>query len=199
MNKSSPLYIRVSAVVLACAALLWHGSAPVGAQSAITITSPSNGAVLVAGPDYATDLLADAWDFNNREDAAIDPAQFDGFSNFAVSGGLAGGTLSLSRVGANNGSNFYLLQRAYYNILNPGRTGRSFPIESGIFTKLAFKMISTRADQFPRIYWFHNDLGSPSGDASGWRYVNPSTPTPAGSNIYVIDLTQANNGTPWTA
>jgi hypothetical protein len=199
MKRSSFGYLRVAAAALGCAALWLRGAAPIGAQSTITITSPASGAVLPAGPDYATDALADPWDFDNRDDVAIDPAQIDGFSSFTLGGGHLAGTLSATRAGFLNGSNFYLLQRAYYGILNPGRTGRRVPIPAGIFTKLAFKMTSTRGDQYPRVYWFHNDLGSPLGDGTGWRYTDPSQPMPAGAGIYVVDLTAANNGSPWTA
>ncbi len=199
MNRPSFAYIRVSAAALAAALLLVRGTARVGAQSSITITSPANGAVLAAGPDFATDAWADPWDFNNREDVAVDPMQFDGFSNFHVGGGVAGGTITTSRVGASNGSNFSLLQRPYYGIVNPGRTGGTSPINSAAYTKLAFKMTSSRSDQYPRVYWFHNQLGSPAGDGSGWRFVDSATAAPSGSHIFVVDLTQANQGTPWTS
>jgi len=199
MNKSSLVYIRLCVVLGLCSSWWLRSAEPVAAQSGVTITSPANGAVLAAGPDYATDLLGDGWDFSNREDVALDPAQLDGFSSFTVANGLAGGMLAPTRGGAVNGSNVYLLQRAYWGILNPGRTGRRFPVTSTAFTKLAFKMSSTRADQFPRVIWFHNDLGDPAGDGSGWRYVDPATPSPAGNNIFVVDLTQANHGVPWTS
>jgi len=199
MKRSSLTYVRTLAVALACAALWMRSGSSVGAQSGVTITSPAAGAVLAAGPDFASDFWSDPWDFNNREDVALDPAQIDGFSNFSIANGLAGGTLTTTRTGAANGSNLYLLQRAYWGILNPGRTGRGTPINSTYYTKLAFKMSSTRGDQFPRLYWFHNDLGNPAGEGAGWRYVDPATPSPAGNNIFVVDLTQANQVTPWTA
>src|SRR6185503_6458770 len=162
MKRSFLGYIRVSAAVLTCGALWLHSGSRVDAQSGVVITSPASGAVLAAGPDYATDTLSDPWDFSNRDDVALDPAQLDGWASFSVTGGLAGGTLGNTRLGAANGSNFYLLQRAYWGILNPGRTGRRYPIASSAYTKLAFKMSSTRGDQYPRVYWFHNDLGNPA-------------------------------------
>jgi hypothetical protein len=187
-------------VVLGLLAVGWfHAGSPVDAQGGITISSPANQAVLKAGPDFASDTFSDPWDFSHRGDAALDPAQIDGFSNFTVSGGLAGGTLSARRDGGIAGSNFSILQRGYWGILNPGRTGRRFPINPAIYSKLAFKMSSTRGDQFPRIYWFHNDLGGPGGDASGWRYLDPNTPSPAGNNIFVADMTQVNHDVAWTA
>ena len=198
--KLSPIAsVRTAAVLLACLVLGLRSGVPVDAQSGVTITSPAAGAVLAAGPDFAWDTLSDPWDFLNREDVALDPSQLDGWSSFSVANGVVGGTVSTSRVGASNGSNFYFLQRAYWGILNPTRTGRQWPINSGHYTKLAFKMGSTRGDQFPRIFWFHNELGTPSGEIGGWKYVDPNTPTPAGDNIYVVDLTTANQASPWTA
>jgi len=181
------------------------------AQGGITITSPaSNGQKFKAGPDFATDVMADPWDFGNREDVTLDPAQIDGFANFQVAGGVAGGTLTTAAAsGSNSASHFYTLQRPWYNILNPGRNGRRYPIATSTYKKLAFKMgtvpgSQSDAGQNPRVYWFHNDIGDPSGDGSGWLYVDPNVATPSGANILVVDLTQVNQnginqGVPWTA
>ena len=198
MKYPSVACLRASIVIALCGMVWLRPGLPLSAQSGVTITSPANGAVLAAGPDYATDALSDPWDFSNRQDVTLDPAQIDGFSNFTISGGLAGGTLSTTRGGNSNGSNFYVLQRAYWGILNPGRTGRSAPI-APVYSKLSFKMSSTRGDQYPRVYWFHNDLGDPGGDAVGWKYVDQTAAAPAGNNIFVSDMTQANNGVPWTS
>ena len=204
MTRQPSLVVVRTLVVLGLAATLWVRSGqPVGAQGGITITSPAANSVLKAGPDFAGDTLSDPWDFSNREDVALDPAQIRGFSSFAVNGstnpGLAGGTLD--PVGDASGTNVYLLQRAYYGILNPGRTGRRYPISSGIYTKLALKMSSAVAGQLPRVFWFHNDLADPGGDASGWRFLQPQNTLgeTAGSHIYVLDLTQSNFGVPWTS
>ena len=52
----------------------------------------------------------------------------------------------------------------------------------------------------PRIGWFHNDLGDPSGDGFGYRFVDPTFATPSGNNIFVVDLTQnLLGGTPWSS
>src|SRR5213079_1885778 len=130
MKLCTLVRVRTAAVLAACLALGLRAGAPVSAQSSVTITSPAAGAVLAAGPDFATDTWSDPWDFSNREDVALDPSQLDGFSNFSIANGLAGGTVTTSRVGATNGSNIYLLQRAYSGILNPGRNGRTAPINS---------------------------------------------------------------------
>src|SRR5262245_37466121 len=128
MKHSTFVTVRTVAVLLACLAVGLRGGARVDAQSGVTITSPAAGTVLAAGPDFAWDTWSDPWDFLNREDVALDPSQIDGWSNFSIANGVAGGTLTTSRVGASNGSNLYILQRAYWGILNPTRTGRSSPI-----------------------------------------------------------------------
>ena len=180
--KHSLVVLRTLAVLGLLAAGWLHEPVRVGAQGGITISSPGNNAVLKAGPDFATDGLSDPWDFSNREDVALDPAQFPGFSTFAINAGRVGGT------SVNSSTNFSLLQRAYFGILNPGRTGRRFPIASTFFTKLALKMSASAGNRHPRLYWFHDDLGNPSSDVTGWRYLDPNVVTPAGNGIYVVDL-----------
>jgi hypothetical protein len=211
--KPSTVVVRTVVVLGMLGAAWFHEGTPVVAQSGITITSPVVNAVLRAGPDYATDTLGDPWDFSNRTDVALDPAQIDGFSapgqndggsGFSVAGGLAGGTLTNTRLGYTNGSNFYLLQRPYYTTVNPGRTGRRFPIDPAVYSKLAFKMTSGSSNQFPRVYWFHNELGDPAGDASGSRLVPENNlPAPSGTNIFVVDLNKTGsnyfNGVTWGA
>lgn len=198
MTKTTSLGLVRSLLVAGAAIGLWiYGAPRIHAQAGITITSPTSGTIVKAGPDFATDVLNDPWDFSNREDVAIDPAQIVDFSNFAVSGGLAGGTA------LDTSASFFTLQRAWYNILNPGRTGRRFPISSATYTKLAFKVNLGDGTRHPRVYWFHNDIGDPTGDASGWLYLDPNVTTPSGNGIYTLDMTQVNQnginqGTPWT-
>jgi hypothetical protein len=104
----------------------------------VSITSPSPNTILPAGPDFATDAFGDPWDMNNVEDNAIDPAQSQGWTGLAFSGGRLGGTTALINGTINNGSRIQPLARAYWNIINPGRTGRRYPINSAVYTKLAF-------------------------------------------------------------
>ena len=190
----------ISVVALASGTWLCFNS-NLAAQSGVTIVSPAANAVLVAGPDFATDVLGDAWDMSNAEDIAKDPEQSRGWTNLGFSGGRVGGTTTYV-FGNQAGSTLTILERAYYSLINPGRTGAKTPINSGVYTKLSMKMGSARSDQFPRVYWFHNDLGSPAGEGSGWRGANtpPNSPAPAGDSIMVADLTQSlGGGNPWTA
>ena len=53
------------------------------AAAQVTITSPAAGQRLPAGPDYATDVLADPWDMSNVQDMSQDPNERGGFSALA--------------------------------------------------------------------------------------------------------------------
>jgi hypothetical protein len=195
--------MRANGRVLLLAALaVFVNLRPGLAEAQVTITSPAPNALLRAGPDFASDVLGDPWDMSNTADIAVDPAQKKGWTNLGFSSGWVGGTLALVN-GAANGSHINFLERSYWGIINPGRTGARFPIASGVYTKLAFKMSASgsgASGQSPRVYWFHNDLGDPAGDAVGLRYVNPQEPVPTGNNIFEVDLTTSLlSGLPWTA
>jgi hypothetical protein len=198
-TRTSPR-IRMGVALLAVAGYWSIPGRGLDAQAGVSITSPAANAVLAAGPDYATDVLGDPWDMSNVEDITVDPAQKRGWSTLGFAAGRVGGTLAAVN-GAVNGSHVGLLERAYWGIINPGRTGARSPIPSTTYTKLAFKMqASPGTPQSPRIYWFQNDLGHPSGDGVGFRYVNPIEPVPSGNNVYVVDLTQnLVGGSPWVA
>ena len=55
-------------------------AAPLAVQAQVVITSPSAGQRLKAGPDYATDVLADPMDMSNPEDISPDPLEQPGWS-----------------------------------------------------------------------------------------------------------------------
>lgn len=177
----------------------WIASTPrVTAQSGITISSPAANALLRAGPDFASDILGDAWDMSNAADISLDPMQRRGWTSFGFNAGRVGGTLTTVD-GAVNGSHITFLERAYWNGLKPGRTGAKFPIDAATYTKLSFKMGMGASGQFPRVYWFPRDLGHPSGTGGGWRYVDSVTAAPAGDSISTVNLAQPpNGGDAWT-
>src|SRR5262249_6774642 len=101
-------------------AVLASRSAPLtAAAQQVVITAPSPNAVFAAGPDYATDVLGDPWDMRNQEDIALDPAQKPGWPNgLAPANGLLTGVTD-----GTSGAFVTFLQRAWFNINNPGRTG----------------------------------------------------------------------------
>ena len=159
---------------------------------------PSPNALLRAGPDFASDIIGDAWDMSNAEDISLDPMQRRGWTSFGFNAGRVGGTLTTVD-GSSNGSHITFLERAYWGGLKPGRTGAKYPIDAGSYTKLSFKMGMGGSGQFPRVYWFLRDLGHPAGTGGGWRYVDTQTASPTGDSMAVVNLTQSlGGGDPWS-
>jgi len=190
-------------VAVACAAALRavFFSDPITAQGGITITSPASGAILAAGPDYATEVLGDAWDFSHATDISQDPEQHRNWSSGpTVSGGLVSGVTAA----ASGDNSLGIVTRALGIINNPGRNGHNFPIDSAKYSKLAIKFTTNLNDQFPRFYWWLNDLTT-GPDPSGTRLMPENNlPAPAGTSIYVLDMINvpANaqpGGTPWNS
>ena len=180
----------LAAVVAALA-----GSVPQAAG--ITVTFPTR---LAAGPDYATDVLGDAWDMCNAEDISPFPPELVGFSPITYPSSTScrtGGTTQLVNGAAD--SSVVFLHRGIYGIVNPGRNGINFPIDPSKYQVLSYKLNSSLAGQGPQLYWFHNPYQHPGGDALGVRYA--PTATIAGTQIVTADLTQAMvaGGVPWTS
>ena len=57
-----------------------------------SITSPAIGQVFKAGPDYATDVLQDPWDFSNHADISPNPDEFGGWATSPANLWNANGT-----------------------------------------------------------------------------------------------------------
>jgi FG-GAP-like repeat len=185
MNARLLLSASLVAIVAA-----WTSSVP-QAAAPISVTFPSR---LAAGPDYATDVLGDAWDMCNREDISPFPNDLVGFSSFsfATSPCRAGGATQFVNGGVDSSVTF--LYRGIYGVINPGRNGRNFPIDTGKYQVLSYKLSSTLANEDPQIYWFHNPYAHPAGEGGGVR-LGPRTV--GGTQISVADLTQQLNGSPW--
>lgn len=183
-------------------------AARAGAQ---TLTLPMGG-LYPAGPDYATDVLQDAWDFSNFEDIAPDPDQMlnwtvpnpttvrsAGTGPAFLSGGWFRGVPAAD-------SNVTLLYRADAQALNPGRSGARYPIETSRYQKLAVKMRITGAPH-PAVavaYWFHASLLEPNWqNRAGAGALAPNVPAGTSEQVYTLDLAQANPvyapGAPYTA
>jgi Big-like domain-containing protein len=184
---------RAIVVTAAAIAIASTGPRP-EAQSGITITFPAR---LAAGPDYATDVLNDAWDMSNPEDVSPDPTETAGWSNFSIAGGQAGGTTVLTAGAAD--SAIGLLFRGHYNVINPGTNGINFPIDTTKFRKISFRLVDSGAGgEIPQVYWFHNAWFDPSGSLGLGVLVAP--PTVHGGQIMTVDLSAAPGpgSTAWT-
>src|SRR5262245_40890422 len=134
LTRRSFTVIRSLATAAIGAAVCAYSATHIAAQGGITITGcPGSTCILKAGPDFATDTFAAPWDFQQRSDVAIDPAQVTGLTNLTIGGGMVGGTA------LGSGSHFAVLEQPWNAIINPGKTGQKFPIASTHYTKLAVK------------------------------------------------------------
>jgi len=171
----------------------------VGDADAQTL-SLSGGQVYRPGPDFASDMLQDPWDFANSEDVAPDADQLLGWVSPSpetvrtvgtgqsfISGGRFRGVPGMD-------SNVGLLYRADANTLNPGRSGISSPIDPAKYRKLAVKMRVTGAPVQEQLvaYWFHRSLMEGDWLNSGAAAGAPLLIPPGDSEqIYVVDLAAA--------
>jgi len=185
---------RFSGLALA-AVLAGMMSSSSRAQGAISVTFATR---LAAAPDFATEVLGDPWDMCNPQDLSPDPAQLIGFSSFSFQSGpcRAGGT-TMPVNGVADSSLMYLHPGLWGHALNPGKNGRNFPIDTGKYQVLSYK-VSMDATEDPQIYWMHNPSGHPAGDGLGGR-VAPRV-TPGSPRLVVADLTQSliPGLSPWT-
>ena len=163
------------------------------------------GQVFKAGPDYATDVLQDPWDFSNYADLSPSPDEFGGWATNPANLWSANGTgptfinTGAGRfVGQAAGDNqLMMLYRGDAIGLNPGRTGLTDPIETAKYRKLAVKMkvIGAPASQQMVAYWFHDSYAAPNYlNRAGGILLPTAIPAGTSEQIYVFDLTQAGSG-----
>jgi hypothetical protein len=164
------------------------------AQGTISVTIPAR---LAAGPDYATEVLGDPWDMCNPQDISPSPDERIGFSSFSflTAPCRIGGTTTAVNGGADS-SIWMLYPGIFDGALNPGRNGRNFPIDTGRYQTLSYKLSSTGTED-PQVYWTHNPYAHPSGIGMGARILPKVFP---GTQITVADLTQSlfPGVSPWT-
>ncbi|OFW22600.1 MAG: hypothetical protein A3G21_24605 [Acidobacteria bacterium RIFCSPLOWO2_12_FULL_66_21] len=198
-NGTVSLTIAANASAIRSGTITIAGRATTVTQAAppVVITFPSR---LQAGPDFATDVMHDAWDMANAEDISPNAGATVGWTDFAVSGGLAGGTTT--PVGSANNSTIEMLYRGNYGLVNPGRNGVNLPIDTAKYTKLAARISDSGTGENPRVYWAHQAWGDPAaidagvGAGAGLRYLPH---TGLGFRILAADMTESNLGVLWTS
>lgn len=162
------------------------------------VTLPG-GTVYTAGPDYATDILQDPWDFSNPEDISPDPDDMGGWAapttQLARTIGTGPAFIANGRlVGTTTGSEspVMLLYRGDAFALNPGRSGLRFPIETARYRKLAIKIgvSGAGAPQPIRVFWFH----TPDNNNPGATQAPELIPVNASERIYTVDLSASTTG-----
>jgi hypothetical protein len=170
-----------------------------GVAGAQTLTLP-NGTVYKAGPDYASDVLQDPWDFSNADDIAPDPDQTPNWAapdpasvrSFGTGTFLANGRFT--GVPSSIDPGVTLLYRPDAQALNPGRSGQRYPIDPARYRKLALKMrvAGLAGGSQPVAYWFHAGIGDTNWEnRSGGAILSPNTPAGDATLVYVVDLAAA--------
>ena len=113
-------------------------SAASAAQAQPVVTSPSSGQIFRAGPDFASDVLQDSWDFSNVEDVSPNPDEFGGWASptpdtwRTYRTGAAFINTGAGRFSAQGSGDAQLmiLARPDATAINPGRSGAKFPIDT---------------------------------------------------------------------
>ncbi len=151
------------------------------AAAQISVTAPSGGANAVASAnDFATQVLQDPWDMNERSDAGwwLNSVDFplNGFSIANFSGGLFSGTIAAD-------PNVWLLETNAPNLPPIGKNGSAFPINADLYRTVAIRMRTPADGQYMLFYWTTNTMYDPPGmQISNVVYTTP------GWRIYFVDL-----------
>lgn len=183
---------------------VWIGLSATAANAQGPTISLPGGSIYKAGPDYASDVLQDPWDFSNIEDLSPDPNEFGGWVSPAPETvGMNGtGQSFLSPDGWMRGvaagdTRMSLLHRTFADTLKPGRTGATYPIDPTAYRKMAVKMRVTGAaiaDNLA-VYWWHRFIveGPDWTERGGSAFLSPQIPAGTGTSqhIYVVDLATA--------
>lgn len=152
----------------------------VSASAQLSIPQPNSSNVKIASPpDYATDVLLNAWDMDDADDiASFIPSADTGSGLTSVN--IANGMLNFNIASADS---------AYFHLLSPGqcstnplgKNGQAFPIDSTKYRYLTIRMSMTAGSEM-RFLWYRG-----CSYASDWvRTV--ATPTKTGWHTYTVDL-----------
>lgn len=117
------------------------------ASAQITVTSPAARTNVKAAPDYATEVLGDAWDMNERTDLGWrifnTVEQYPSYlANISFAGGLFSAVTAYTPGGSETYSdvNITILDSAYPSSVLLGKYGSKYPIDADKYTVLAIRM-----------------------------------------------------------
>jgi hypothetical protein len=154
------------------------GAAPAAAQP-ISVTSPSGTNTVAAANDFATTVMQDPWDMNQRTDLGWFVNSVDqpsaGFSSVNFANSNFSGVVS-------SDPNVWLLETAFAGAAPVGKFGANFPIDANRYRVAAIRMrVPTSA--YMLFFWSTNTIFD-----SGWPQVSNPVTTTAGWRIYFVDL-----------
>jgi hypothetical protein len=196
-------------LLLAVAGLLVTGAARssqaqvesprVGAQATISISNPTafNNVMVPEGDDFATQVLGNAWDMNERRDIGWE----ENYLNVSASNGIWSGTFTPLPSGAGY---FFPLFEGFPGILNWGKDGENdaYAINTAQYTNLSL-MIYSPARTNTSVYqvawttakpvdWPNNSPTTNFAALDGCYGYTTFFPWPSGWRVYNFDLTQVN-------
>lgn len=157
----------------------------------------SGNQTVVAGADYATDILGDPWDFSNVADVSPFPDELAGWTISGTrartegrSAFISGGNFTArTALGANN--TIPLLYRGGFDFLGSAleKTGGSghYAIPTATYGKLAVRMTlsaDTALNSQLAAFWFSESYGAPNPRAQGVAFHIPK----GGTRLYLVDM-----------
>ena len=186
---------RVVAISILGLVALGVSAADVAAQPQIT----SLQSVLPAGPDFATDVLGNPWDFSDERDLSPYPYEFGGWTITNTLARTVGRRAFLNngrftaRTDASGHNTLPLLYPGAVDVVNSLREHTGLfdhhAIPTGQYGKLAIAMTLSATPPGPlAAFWYTTPYsGTPQG-SRGLRFGDPK----AGTRIYVVDLQSGN-------
>jgi hypothetical protein len=164
-------------------------------EMSVAAVSPS---VSAEGNDYATDVLGNAWNYNEYKDISKylnTSGVVINLSNIQVANGV------FSATSTNSDAYYFPLFPGYgQNAINPGGYGINYPIQSNKYHCLSMRIkVETDSSDEIRVFWFADNrlTGGPFG-------VTQIIPVAANAwKIYEVDLNLSfdsiNSNTSWSA
>ena len=167
-------------ILLLCAVLIGLVSGSASAQITVTLGGAS---AVASANDFATTVLQDPWDMNERTDVgwwlnSVD-MPFPGFSGTSFAGGMFSGTV-------NSDPNLWLLESGLPNLPAIGKNGNTFSINADLYRVVALRMriaSGFKTNDYLLFNWSTHTIYDPPGiQVSGPVYTSP------GWRIYFVDI-----------
>jgi len=168
-------------VVLALATLRpgTHASAQGGV---LTLHAPD--AALTNGDDFATTVLGDPWDMEQRRDIGWE----ENLSPIEVADGIWSARVNVTNPDGGNTGYLFPLFQGFPTAWPVGKIGANYPVDTSRYTQLSYRMyVSERSYGNHAVYWTHK-VDWPTGTD---RFAVSDT-GPNGWKLYNWDLTTAN-------
>lgn len=172
-------YLVLVLVALAALRPVQHAQAAGG-----TLLLQAPDAVLGNGDDFATTVLGDPWDMDQRRDIGWE----ENFSPITVVDGVWSSRINITNPDGGNTGYFFPLFQGFPTAWPVGKIGANYPVDTSRYTQLSYSMyVSERGAGNHAVYWTHK-VDWPTGT----DYFALSDSGPNGWKLYNWDMTAAN-------